>query len=241
MATNKDVKKAVSKTGQTLGHNTNLSKGLASAVNRATKTPKTSIKDVKSYKEYLDMTPQATNKLSRDDLRTVVARLNKVESKRVKNLQKYGAQGQALRGLEESGGKTKAARDMTRQQLLHEYKRAKAFLLSDTSTVAGARKYVDTISMQLGADRPLTKEEISRAYDLLDKYKESGAVGFYKKGDKKSAGYVESQATQKDIFAMMEQGMSDDEILADLGVMSATTYEAMQDTSEEYTMFRHHP
>lgn len=241
MDTNKNVNKAISKTGQTLGHNTNISKGLTSAISRATKTPKNSIKNVKSYKEYLDMTPQAINKLSRDELRSVVARLNKVEAKRVKNLEKHGAPGQALRGLEESGGKTRATRDMTRQQLLHEYKRAKSFLQSETSTVAGARKYIDNISAQLGADRPLTKDEISRAYDLLDKYKESGAVGFYKKGDKKSAGYVESQATQKDIFEMMESGLSDDEILSNLGVMDRTSYEAMQDTSEAYNIFKHHP
>lgn len=248
MATNKDVKKAVSKAGQTLGHNTNLSKGLASAVNRATKTPKTSIKDVKSYKEYLDMTPQAINKLSRDDLRTVVARLNKVESKRIKNLEKYGAHGQALRGLEETGGRTRAAKDMTRQQLLHEYKRAKSFLMAETSTVSGAMKYVGGIQEQLGATRPLTKDEIKRAFDLLHKYEESGAIGFYQKGDKKSAGYTTSMASQKDIFKKMNEYSdvtgklkTDDEILAELGVLDKKAYEAQQDTSKEYRRLFHHP
>lgn len=189
---------------------------------------------VSSYKEYLDMTPTEISSLSRADLSKVVARLNKVEAKRLKNLERYGYNSAAVRGLSDTGGKTSASRSMTRQELLHEYKRAKSFLEADTSTVKGAKKFYQGLSESLGADRELTSAEISRAYDILDKYKESGAMGFYKKGDKKSAGYVQSQATQKDIFSMMEQGMSDDEILEQLGVMSRTEYEAMQDTTTDF-------
>lgn len=197
---------------------------------------------VSSYKEYLDMTPQAVSKLTTSELRGVVARLNKVESKLIKNLEKYGYNTQAIRGIMDTGGKTKASTDMTRQELLHEYKRAKSFLTSETSTVAGSKKFVKGIQEFVGADEPLSTEEVNRMYSILDKYKESGAIGFYKKGDKKSAGYVTSQATQRDIYDMMRSGQSDDEILMSLGVTSRSDYEAMQDTSTDFEWIgRHHP
>ena len=241
MATNKIIKQA----GKSINGHPNLSKSITSAVKRASSTPKSTrpdnIKEVKSYKEYMQLTPMDVNKLKKDELRSVVARLNKVEKKRLANLEKHGYNSAAVRGIYDSGGVTKAAKDMSRQELLHEYKRAKAFLMSETGTVKGARQFVQGVSQMAGADRELTPDEINRLYGILDKYKESGAIGFYKKGDKKSAGYVTSQATQRDIFDM-ESGQTDDEILSNLGVMSRTEYEAMQDTSDNFNWIgSHHP
>lgn len=203
------------------------------------------VKDVhkiSSYKDLLHMTSTEVSKLKKADLRHAVARLNKIEKKRVKNLEKYGFNTQAMRGLIDSGGKTSAGRGLTRNELLHEFKRAKAFLTAETSTVKGAQQFVSGIQSMVGADRQLTSDEIQRMYSLLDKYKESGAIGFYKKGDKKSAGYTTSQATQKDIYDMMQQGMSDDDILINLGIMSRSDYEARQDTSTDYNWSGyHHP
>lgn len=241
MAANKELKRGVKQLGKTIGKTDKLTSGLIKAATASTK--KTTKQDnqkkpgapkVASYKEYLDMSPTEVSKLKKEELRGVVARLNKIESKRLKNLEKYGYNTAAVRGITDTGGKTKASTDMTRQELLHEYKRAKSFLQSETSTVAGAKRFVKGIQEMVGADRPLTSEEVSRMYDILDKYKESGAIGFYKKGDKKSAGYVTSQATQRDIYEMMQAGKSDDEILVDLGVMSRSDYEAMQDTSTDF-------
>lgn len=200
------------------------------------------IKSAKSYKDFMDLSPKQVSSLKRDELRAVVARMNKVEKKRLKNLEKYGYNSNAVRGLMDTGGSTKAAREMTRQELLHEYKRAKAFLQSETGTVKGAKQFMAGIAEMAGADRELTPEEVNRMYSILDKYKESGAIGFYKKGDKKSAGYINSQATQQDIYEMMKQGQTDDEILANLGIMSRTDYEAMQDTSDNFQWIgNHHP
>lgn len=200
------------------------------------------IKQAPSYKEFLHLTPYQVSKLKTDELRTMLARINKVEKKRVRNLEKYGYNSSALRGLVETGGTTKASKSMSRQELLHEYARAKSFLTSDTGTVAGAKKFIQGVSQMAGADRELTSDEVSRMYSILDKYKESGSIGFYKKGDKKSAGYIQSQATQQDIFDMMQRGQSDEEILANLGIMSRTEYEAMQDTSENFQWIgAHHP
>lgn len=225
--------KAVYNLGKTINRrgSKNISKSLVSA-----------IKAAPSYKDYLDLTPRQVSKLKTEELRTMMARINKVEKKRVKNLEKYGYNSAALRGLQDSGGTTKASRDMSRQELLHEYARAKAFLTSETGTVKGAKQFVQGVSVMAGADRELTSDEISRLYSILDKYKESGAIGFYKKGDKKSAGYINSQATQQDIFEMMKQGQTDEEILANLGIMSRTDYEAMQDTSDNFQWIgSHHP
>lgn len=229
MATNK--RKPVNQLAKAINKGTKLDKGLMSV-----------IKSTKSYKDFIDLSPGQVSKLKVNELRSVVARLNRVEKKRLANLEKYGYNSAALRGIYDSGGATKASRDMSRQELLHEYKRAKAFLTSETGTVKGARAFIQGVSKMAGSDRELTPEEISRMYSILDKYKESGAIGFYKKGDKKSAGYMSSQATQADIFEMMEQGQTDEEILANLGIMSRTDYEAMQDTSDNFQWIgAHHP
>lgn len=229
MATSK--KKPVNQLAKAINKGTKLDKGLMSV-----------IKSTKSYKDFIDLTPGQVSKLKVNELRSVVARLNRIEKKRLANLDKYGYNSAAVRGIYDSGGATKASRDMTRQELLHEYKRAKAFLTSETGTVKGARAFIQGVSKMAGSDRELTPEEISRMYSILDKYKESGAIGFYKKGDKKSAGYMSSQATQADIFEMMEQGQTDEEILANLGIMSRTDYEAMQDTSDNFQWIgSHHP
>lgn len=228
MATNK---KPVNQLAKAINKGTKLDKGLMSV-----------IKSTKSYKDFLDLSPGQVSKLKVNELRSVVARLNRIEKKRLANLDKYGYNSAAVRGIYDTGGATKASRDMTRQELLHEYKRAKAFLTSETGTVKGARAFIQGVSKMAGSDRELTPEEISRMYSILDKYKESGAIGFYKKGDKKSAGYMSSQATQADIFEMMEQGQTDEEILANLGIMSRTDYEAMQDTSDNFQWIgSHHP
>ena len=229
MATSK--KKPVNQLAKAINKGTKLDKGLMSV-----------IKSTKSYKDFIDLTPGQVSKLKVNELRSVVARLNRIEKKRLANLDKYGYNSAAVRGIYDSGGATKASRDMTRQELLHEYKRAKAFLTSETGTEKGARAFIQGVSKMAGSDRELTPDEISRMYSILDKYKESGAIGFYKKGDKKSAGYMSSQATQADIFEMMEQGQTDEEILANLGIMSRTDYEAMQDTSDNFQWIgSHHP
>lgn len=229
MATSK--KKPVNQLAKAINKGTKLDKGLMSV-----------IKNTKSYKDFLDLSPGQVSKLKVNELRSVVARLNRIEKKRLANLDKYGYNSAAVRGIYDTGGATKASRDMTRQELLHEYKRAKAFLTSETGTVKGARAFIQGVSKMAGSDRELTPDEISRMYSILDKYKESGAIGFYKKGDKKSAGYMSSQATQADIFEMMEQGQTDEEILANLGIMSRTDYEAMQDTSDNFQWIgSHHP
>lgn len=222
MPTN-NIKKGVKKAGQTMGSSNKLTSSMIKAGAK-----------VSSYKDLLNMSPKEVSSLSTSELRSTVARLNKVESKRLKNLEKYGYNTQAVRALDETGGRTVASRDMTRQELLHEYKRAKAFLQSETSTVKGSKQFMEGIADMVGATDQMTTEDVNRLYGILDKYKESGAIGFYKKGDKKSAGYETSQATQRDIYDMMQQGMSDDEILADLGIMSRTEYESMQDTSTDF-------
>ena len=228
-----EVKKGVKKAGQTIGKKGKATSGLIQAGTAIGKA-------AKSYKDLLDLTPEQVSKLNTGELRSVVARLNKVESKRLKNLEKYGYNTQAIQAIEAGGGKTSAGRGLSRNELLHEYKRAKAFLQSETSTVAGSKKFISGIQEMIGADTEPTKEDIGRLYDLLHKYEESGAIGFYEKGNKKSAGYVRSQNAQKQIWQMMQSDKTDDEILTELGIMSRTEYEAGQDTSDDFTWIGEH-
>lgn len=236
-----ETSKAVSKAGRTIGRQDNLTRALIKAGGH--KNTKSAQNSTISYKDFLDITPQAINKLSTEELRAVVARLNKVESKRVKNLEKYGLNTQAVRALNDAGGITRASRDMTRQQLLHEYKRAKSFLLSETSTVAGAKSFLTDISDRVGADRPLSKDEIERLYDIVNRHKEeTQSLLAYVKGNSKAVEYKYSLKVQNKVWDMMDAGASDDEILKELNIMSEAEYNARQDTSDEYNFRgKYHP
>lgn len=234
-----ELNKAISKAGKTVGRQDNLTKALIKAGSH--KMKKDAKNSTVTYRDFLDMSPQAINKLTKEELRAVVARLNKVESKRVKNLEKYGYNTQAVRALNEAGGKTKASRDMTRQELLHEYKRAKAFLMSETSTIAGSKSFLSDIASRVGAERELSNDEITRLYDLVDKHKdEAQALLAYTKGNSKSVEYQYSVKVQKKVWELMDEGKSDDEILTELNIMSRTEYEARQDTSTDYNFRGYH-
>ena len=191
-------------------------------------------KRAKSYKDLINMDPGDVMKMSTGDLRSVVARLNRIETKRVNNLEKYGYNTQAIRALKETGGKTVAAKDMSRNQLLHEYSRAKAFLSAETSTVSGSAKFYKGIKERVGANRYLSDQEIEQLYDILDKFMETKAIQFYKKGASQSQGYSESVGAQKKIWELMAQGKNEDEILLELGELDLTAYAAQQDTSENF-------
>ena len=150
MATN-NGKKALQRGARQIAKSDPITRGGIKVIKRVQKENKPStrpadIKNVSSYKEYMELTPMDVNKLKKDELRSVVARLNKVEKKRLANLEKYGYNSAAVRGIYDSGGVTKAAKDMSRQELLHEYKRAKAFLMSETGTVKGARQFVRVLA-----------------------------------------------------------------------------------------------
>ena len=236
-----DLKTATARAGIAIGSQDKLTRALIKA--GSPKVKKNAKNSTISYKDFLDMSPKAVSHLTTEELRAVVARLNKVESKRVKNLEKQGYNTQALRALEETGGLTRAGRDMTRQQLLHEYKRAKSFLLSETSTVKGSKSFLEGISERLGSDREPTKEEISRLYDIVDKHKEEvPSLLAYAKGNKNATGYQYSLQVQNKVWDLMDQGKSDDEILHELHLMSETELNARQDTSDDFNFSGyHHP
>lgn len=230
MATNKGVKTAVKKAASTVGRQDKLT---AAMIKAGTK--------IGSYKNVMDMDPNEVSKLKTSELRSVVAKLNKIESKRLANLEKYGFRDQyrtqAVRAIDEAGGKTVAARDMSRNELLHEFKRAKAFLTSSTSSVQGAKTFYKGVQEMVGANRYLTNEEIEELYEILDRYAESRPFQTYLKGDKGSSGYTESVNLQRDIWKSMQEGKTKDQILVELGVMKDIEYEAQQNISDDFTIF----
>lgn len=198
-----------------------------------------------SYKDLLSMTPEQVQSLNKAELSRVVAQLNRIEHKRIKNLEKYDLEAPALATLKGSGDQTRARRDMTVNDLRAEYKRAKSFLQSETSTVKGAKNFYKGIFENVGGEKAtgqtyaewkktIDGDTIGRVYSVLNRAKEAGIVDYYKKGDKKSAGYKQSFDAQKDIFKYVNEGLSDDEILLRLSAESDIDYEARQDTSTDF-------
>lgn len=198
-----------------------------------------------SYKDLLSMTPQEVQALNKAELSKVVAQLNRIEHKRITNLEKYGLEGPALTTLKGAGGQTRAGRNMSINELRSEYKRAKSFLQSETSTVQGARNFYKGIYENVGGKKgtgqsysewkkTVNSDEIGRVYSVLNKAKEAGYIDYYKKGSKGSAGYKQSFDAQRDIFKYINEGLDDDEILIRLGAESEADYEARQDTSTDF-------
>lgn len=198
-----------------------------------------------SYKDLLSMTPQEVSSLNKRELSKVVAQLNRIEHKRIQNLEKRGLEAPALTTLKSSGGRTKAGREMNLNELRNEYKRAKSFLQSETSTVKGATKFYKGIYENVGGEKgtgqtysewkqSIDTTTIGRIYSILNKAKEVGIIDYYKKGSKKSAGYKQSFNAQRDIAKYINEGLSDDEILTKLGMESESDYASKQDTSEDY-------
>lgn len=198
-----------------------------------------------SYKDLLSMTPQEVQALNKAELSKVVAQLNRIEHKRITNLEKYGLEGPALTTLKSAGGQTRAGRDMSINELRSEYKRAKSFLQSETSTVQGAKNFYKGIYENIGGQKStgqsykewkatISGDDIGRIYSVLNKAKEAGYIDYYKKGNKGSAGYKQSYDAQKDIFKYINEGLSDDEILIKLGAEADSDYESKQDTSTDF-------
>lgn len=251
MANNKNIRSTSRSAGRTIGHKSKIASDLAKAGTAITKkaTKNSNAPIVKSYREYLEYSPSEVSSLKTSELRSVVARLNKIENKRLKNLEKYGfgTQGynvEAYRDLSEMGGRTVAGRQMTRQELLHEYKRAKAFLTAETSTVRGASRFIKGIHETVGAKTPMTKDEINMLFEALHKYNENtGALGQYEKGSEQSGGYKKSVDMQKRIYQIMQDQKKDngtpttDSILLELGVLEKIDYEASQDTANDFRLF----
>lgn len=95
----------------------------------------------KSIKDLMNITPRDINSMSKENLARVVTRLSSAANKRARRMKQAGVSSPALRGMERSGGKfSSKGKDV--RQLRSEYKRVKGFLSSETSSLAGYRKFI---------------------------------------------------------------------------------------------------
>ena len=112
-----------------------------------------------TVRELLDIDISDVNKFNEKTLRAAVQTLSSAVNKRVRRINAAGVISPAVRAVEQHGKFTPKGK--SRNQLLSEFVRAVNFLQSETSTVAGARKFTDKMRKNLGLNKAATAEEIN--------------------------------------------------------------------------------
>ena len=123
------------------------------------------------------------NRLKESDLRAVTSRLVSASNKRIRRLESKSIKSPAYRSLgTDVRFSTKLPKGTTREQrvnrLRQEFSRARSFLSSKTSTMAGYKEYISDIkteiSKSLGKD--VSGVDIGKAFERLHKLQERGAI-----------------------------------------------------------------
>ena len=112
-----------------------------------------------TVRELLDIDITDVNKFNEKTLRAALQVLSSAANKRVRRINAAGVISPAVRAVEQHGKFTPKGK--SRNQLLSEFVRAVNFLQSETSTVAGARKFTDKMRKNLGLNKAATAEEIN--------------------------------------------------------------------------------
>ena len=112
-----------------------------------------------TVRELLDIDISDVNKFNEKTLRAAVQTLSSAANKRVRCINAAGVISPAVRAVEQHGNFTPKGKN--RNQLLSEFVRAVNFLQSETSTVAGARKFTDKMRKNLGLNKTATPDEIN--------------------------------------------------------------------------------
>lgn len=107
--------------------------------------------------------------LSQRDLSKQVAILGSAINKRVKRAKKSGRTSPALKQLEATGGNI-SAKGKTLNELRQEFRRAKNFLTSKTSTYKGMKEVEDAFQKRVGAK--LNEEQKEQFWDIYTKLTE---------------------------------------------------------------------
>ncbi len=118
--------------------------------------------------DILDLEPGELMKLDRPQLAKIVSQMSSVANKRVSRLKKSGVQSQALENVNRGGGSF-GVRGKNINQLRSEYKRARGFLQSKSSTVKGAKAVNKRIEEQIGGSlTPAQFKDFWGAYNRLE-------------------------------------------------------------------------
>lgn len=149
------------------------------------KRKSTSIIDVTglSIKDIMDIDIDTFNALGERELRAITSRLVSASNKRIRRLEQKNIISPAIQSLGSKGMfTTKLAPNVSAQQrvnkLRSEFARARNFLQMKTSTYKGYQSYKKQVREDLESQmgRTISDSEISRAYDILHKLQQSGAV-----------------------------------------------------------------
>ena len=141
--------------------------------------------------DILDIGLDEFNKLKESDLRHLTSRLVSASNKRIRRLEKHDLNTPAYQGLgKEKAFSTKLPKGTSRQQRVNrlraEFSRARDFLTSETSTIAGYRSFVDRteerIARELGISKDVVSREIdvNRMFDILHRAQSEGIVDSYR-------------------------------------------------------------
>lgn len=124
----------------------------------------------KSIKNIMDIDMDTFNKLSERDLRQLTTRLASAANKRIKRMEQAGDLSPAYDRIQESGGKI-SVKNKTFNQLRHEFGRARDFLRSKTSSLAGWKKTKRTVIKAfrgMGVNIPeQSYDSVFRTYEKL--------------------------------------------------------------------------
>lgn len=116
--------------------------------------------------EILDLEPGELMKLNKRELSKIVSQMSGVANKRIKRLKKSGVPSKALSNI--SRGGTFGVKDKNINQLRAEFKRARGFLKSKSSTVRGAKKVNADMAKSIGGElAPQQLKDFWTAYNRL--------------------------------------------------------------------------
>ncbi len=141
--------------------------------------------------DILDIGLDEFNKLKESDLRHLTSRLVSASNKRIRRLEKHDLNTPAYQQLGKTKSfSTKLPKGTSSQQRVNrlraEFSRARNFLASETSTIAGYKSFVDRteerLSKELGIGKDVVsrKLDVNRLFDILHRAQSSGIVPSYR-------------------------------------------------------------
>ena len=133
-------------------------------------------------KELLNLSQKELLNMTEKELRKVVSTLRSTARKRYERIEKadiYSESAVALWKSSEGGSVFPTVKGMETIQLINEFKRYKAFLISKTSTVRGARKSQKAKQKVIKdiTDIDMNADDMRKFYSIYDEAKQSGVGG----------------------------------------------------------------
>lgn len=189
---------------------------------------KVNLKGSVSYLQ--NLTNRQLTNLTRKELAKVVSKLASASNKRIKRLIQSGVPSPALIGLIERGKVHFGVKGKNIDQLKKEYLEVKSYLSSETSTVKGARKVmntvIDTLKNKKGIE--ITENQYKDFFKIYERVKEVDP-------------YISSQQMKYKVFESISNKMdyaNPDDVIDSVIDDLENLYEQSVKESEEYDLSR---